>query len=656
MVSSDHPVNIGKGVSALIDQETSGATSKSGTVIHTHKRDESKSGNSSALELFENGIHFDQNAQCSKVSKEDQSSLPPVELHATVTNRRANRKSEMATEHPDIPQNTSTIKAGQESGLVTDNSFLGATALGVRTQGPKSSSMPRPLSTTNLLAADKVCAPRRSISLFPKKHASMHWMIPTSPANDNPGSNSIPSSKTLGTFGTPTRTSGLEFRGHPSLEGSPLHHLSPAYLLQRMRKKRVQRDGTFQTGSKVEVPSTALEPFASQNQVQPAQDLWEANRSPVRGSKALNLPPMVPGEARITPAIIQEEVDYLREEVSKVDQLKWMKNRKVTDPPEADNVWIEDTIKDITNEGHKIAAKPVSILTITTTGSAQSGSRSSQSSGKSDKQINPNLFTTQKSGSRRSIQAERKMADKTSPPNHRRSSLLKLTPEGQIVPTDITSTDSFGPHKIQGMGAGVPSPSTSISVPAVEKENEAVGLTGTWTPPETNSDLGRDVDLAPHHAPPASTLMTTGTHAPVEYQKYLEYKNPQKRVLRRPQLAVEQLFQGLIQAMPGAYPLLLEGDVDTEDHFKKTESPGTRTERDLAQADGDLWDTICEFFTVTRCHVEVILRLYWSVVGPVFDSKSSYWERNKSGNATVMDCLAFLLAVPGALCGLLVFV
>ena len=655
MVSSDHPVHIGKGVSALLNQETSGATSKSGTVIHTQKGDASGSETSSALELFENGIQFNQNAQSSKVNKEDQGSPPYIELHATGTSRRANRESKFATEHPAMPQNTSTPKLAQESGLITDNSFLGVTALGVHTQGPESSSMPRPLSATNLFTADKVPAPRQSISLFPKKHSSMHWLIRPSPANDNPELNFIPRSKTLDTLGTPTRTSGLGFGGHPSLEGSPLHRLSPTYLLQRVRKKRVQRDATFQTRSEVEVPSTALESLAKQSQVQPAQDLWEADRSPVRGGKAMNLSTKLSKEARITPAIIQEEIDCRRKEVSKVDELNWMKNRKVTDPPKIDNIWIEDTIKDITNEGHKIVVNPVSTLTITTTGSAQSGSGSSQSREKPDKQVNPDTFTTQERVSRRLNQAERNTVDKTSPPSRRRSSLLKLTPEGQIVPTDITSTDRNGLHNNHSRRVRLPSPSTSISVPAVEKENDAVTLTGRWVSPETHSGLDRDVDFVRHQAPPVSTL-PIGTHAPVWYQKHLTYNEPQKQILQRPRLSGEQLLQDLILVMPGAYPFLPGGDDDTDALFKKTKVPGTLKAQELVQADANLWNAICEFFVVARCHVEVILRLYWSIAGPVFDSKSSYWARNKSGNATVMDCVAFLLAVPGAISSLLVFV
>ncbi|KJK83612.1 hypothetical protein H634G_01741 [Metarhizium anisopliae BRIP 53293] len=58
---------------------------------------------------------------------------------------------------------------------------------------------------------------------------------------------------------------------------------------------------------------------------------------------------------------------------------------------------------------------------------------------------------------------------------------------------------------------------------------------------------------------------------------------------------------------------------------------------------------ITEYLETVRCHLLAFFLLYWEIVGPVFNSRSEYWARNRRHESTLGDCFALLLALPGAI-------
>ncbi|KHN96037.1 uncharacterized protein MAM_06142 [Metarhizium album ARSEF 1941] len=56
-----------------------------------------------------------------------------------------------------------------------------------------------------------------------------------------------------------------------------------------------------------------------------------------------------------------------------------------------------------------------------------------------------------------------------------------------------------------------------------------------------------------------------------------------------------------------------------------------------------------EHLEMVRCHLLAFFLLYWDIVGPVFDSGSEYWERNRRHESTLADCFALVVALPGAI-------
>lgn len=650
-----HSVNNEKELPSPSDYDTSGATTKSETVVHTRRTSvSSESTPSAALQLFENDITFDHQAQSSRGQREQKAPFPFPHLSTTGSARRVRSGSEAGRDQPSLAEDNLSTKAALGSEVPKGDSFLDLPALGGPfSQGRGSGSTPRPHSTTDLLSAEKRGTPKRGISLFPKKHRSAHWLNRVTPPSESPGSSSIPSSKTLTALLTPTPTSEVGEKTHPLLEGSPLHRLSPTHLLQRVRKKRMQRAGTLTIRNELEPPATALESLTNLSQAQQVPSHTKPDRSPVSDGKVLSRLEGISAEAEVTPMEIREDMYYLKKEVAKVDKLKWMKERKASDPLQTDTAWIEGTIKDITEKGDRVKNNPASTSTITTTGCVRPVSVSNQSNENKTKAARP---MAESNGSRKPHRAVSDMASKISPQNRRQSSLLRLTSEGQIVPIDITSMEPLSQDPPRKEVDHYHRASTFTFAKGPEKENAILVADYLATFPETRGNSGQHLGEARVQDP---LLSRPGTRpqTPEKRSKDQIYGHQQESTHQRPLQNPEQLLQSLIQAIPGAYPCRLEDEGDTDDLFAAVNmGQAIQHLRDLGNDNGDLWDATKEFLFVARCHIEVTLRLYWSVAGPVFDSRSQYWMRNNKGNATLLDGLAFVLAVPGAFLGLLVFV
>jgi hypothetical protein len=94
-------------------------------------------------------------------------------------------------------------------------------------------------------------------------------------------------------------------------------------------------------------------------------------------------------------------------------------------------------------------------------------------------------------------------------------------------------------------------------------------------------------------------------------------------------------------AVPGSFPDPNLGIVSA-DGDQGLSSDGSTVNRNFH-------DATDEFLRMVRCHIIESFLLYWDIVSPIFDSRSEFWERNKRYESTLADCLALILALPGAL-------
>ena len=69
-----------------------------------------------------------------------------------------------------------------------------------------------------------------------------------------------------------------------------------------------------------------------------------------------------------------------------------------------------------------------------------------------------------------------------------------------------------------------------------------------------------------------------------------------------------------------------------------------------------LWHVITELLKAVHAQFFIWFWLYWDIVGPVFNFRSEYWERNARNESTLADCAATFLAVPGGLGAVSIFV
>ncbi len=126
-----------------------------------------------------------------------------------------------------------------------------------------------------------------------------------------------------------------------------------------------------------------------------------------------------------------------------------------------------------------------------------------------------------------------------------------------------------------------------------------------------------------------------------------------KQLMRAPRSRERTEHAGWMEgmSMPGAYPTHLDAEDDIDDPFESTTTSERATGPAAREGEGDRWASTKPTLRTAYHHLKALLALYWKIVWPVFQYRSEFWERNERREATTMDALALVLAMPTAVMG-----
>lgn len=648
-----------------VSQDASGLTSgSSGTVVHTPHRHSLEAVNPAAQELFENGISFN----TLRYSAEENTGSS--EAYITLVRPKGNVeppstegvRSESPLRHHEDQEGALSTRVDYDSGNPRRDPFLDISALGeATTQGQSSTSIPQPLFVSEV-PSPMHSTPARSFRLLLSK------------GNRNKRPEPIPivtSSSELGLLRTPMSSVTQAALTEPLASGEeahPSHRSSPTRLLQYLKKRRRTKSVRLQSRREQTVTSRGLNSVTNMHLAQPALSP-ETRIAVPKANKPPSPQDAPPKEGVLARDKIKKDLDFLKAEVEKIDELHWMTEKKGLHPLPTDHEWIEGAIRDITAKSDQVMEIPVSTPTTTTTGYdplASSLNPNRETAGGKTKSLprhmmdrpsaKPTLSAagTDSTGSRQ----------KTVP-----SSLLSLTPDGQIVPIDITSMSTYGLASNQRESPGALERQRSGGMERKDPWN-STSPTSTFAVDEVKGISVKPWDLLRNrrpNRPPKRNYPRTQRQAAASKTIQLNhspsgdprrgpvYPRPEWRVWRMV-LGAGDSFGRLMRHCPGAYPFHL--DVEEDIAARSRGLPMVRNSKSnrMRNESKGTFDTVREFLFVARCHVEVFVRLYWTLAGPIFDPSSEYWVRNTKDEATFGDGVTFVLAMPGAFLGLLAFV
>ncbi|KFH47109.1 hypothetical protein ACRE_019690 [Hapsidospora chrysogenum ATCC 11550] len=628
------------------------ASRSPGTTARTSNRGSWEVAKSAAQELLENGIRFD---HADEPNPANLNKLEPGNVLPT---------------HPDgRTQLPSTSTAQIEAGLGVrpsapaehgsrrsdGDSFLAIGALGQReAQGQDSTFPARSFALIHTLMLDGHLVPttgREKGSMEPESRA---------------GSRSSVNAKNSVGQGNPTDL-GLQLDGadSPSIDVSPRHKLSPRRLLRHLKKKRHQdrnhREGRNETATRGDLTMDLLRPTR----------LPDATNVVLKGDKLLPYQATAPRKEISTRDCIKRDLDLLKTEVAKVDDLNRMNGKAEWVPHAVNCEWVEDAIRRIEKKGTEAMALPVS--TPTTTATTTTGC------GLPNHPLNLNLEVAKReTGDQGQLIKYRPCPEPTwtlantnmkSPRQKNASSpLVRLTPEGKIAPTEITSTinpdpandQSAYPATLEDQGDRAMELTGPVHKSSPTSMSAAVGSKGS---PVKCRDLFRIRSLKqkdgilPHQDELASrttqvrylsggTLRRASTHPTPNWK--------QRAIIPRP----ENFSQFYMQGYPGAYPCHLDVEEDIAARFggiTKTNKGNMNRQSTWEKLVG-VWMAAGAVFFVARSHLESFARLYWAFTGPVFNPWSAYWVRHAKKEATLSDGVAMVLAMPGVFVSLVALV
>ena len=654
--------------------EASGTTSQtSGTVIHTPHRRSVIRDKPAALELFENGISFDYAERFSEDKLESGNNNVSKSSPVLLTSRNTNMPGEVDQNPaefermPGVKDSLST-RANHGSEQSNADSFLEKAA-----PGDKASwgSIPRPLSTNNLLQPMKGSTPARSFSLSSSKKHRRRLM-----ANQNTGASELGGSQFRKPTQAPADYTMKEDQNPPVSVGTPSHSLSPRQLWSHLKKITSPHIGSALDRSTGEATGQSLSPLTTMNiaQRQPSPK----TRVGADSQETQTIPSHQVQLHRIsTEYSIREDMDYLKREVAKADQLHWMKEKKQLGPHNVDVQWIEGTIQDIKDRGDEIKDSPACTPTITTTGSDPERSGMSRE----DILARDGTQNTHMRAARLNCEEQAPSATGSKPATcqtkTKLSSLVKLTPEGQIVPIDITSMDSVvleQQPKEKHQFLKMLHDHHNKTPKQAEGQHSTSPMSTSTLEQKTTADLDSNRLLgaqAKRHKTHRMRRPKPGTQTPVCSAGPVVVKTANEKRLATSAMQAypetvwkatlerqeDERLQRLMRTCPGAYPSHLDVVDVTVARFAgpRLNQIGGTAHLLQTPSSGNLWRALLEFLFVVRCHIVVVARLYWGLAGPVFSSSSEYWVRNYAGKATLKDGVAFILAIPGAFAGLLVF-
>ena len=646
----------------------------SGTVVRTPHGRSLEVARSAAQELFENGISFNNSEHFGERDVRNDgahdSSAPPMGDVVRPTTRRA-RIDPPHIQREVLEENLSTRADHGSVGSERD-SFLDISALGeAASQGQSSTIIPRPFPKSDLLKPQKPSTLRRRTILFRNKHKRYRRLDQGSSHMPSPELHSVKSLRISATHKTPTEALAPPGETHQSNGASSHHRSSPTHLLQYLKKDRraqacrpLDREGeTF--ASRELRPMTNLRP--TQRETSPDTQIGRPKVENLSSLKETALKSEIP-----TRDGIKRDLDLLETEVAKLSGLYWMNEQIRPNPLLVDHEWIEGTIGDIAEK----ATRDMGVLpftpTTTTTGSdhptsasnpnretggqRQSGWRGRAKSHPYEKPI----WSTADVESMASLQ-------KTAP-----SSLLSLTPEGQIVPIDITSTRTYS---LARGWTDPPLPSKGQWNSGLEEKSfrHSMSPTSTFAVGRKVSTFPKTRDLLRAQKPDKDSERSqtrTTRHLALD-SKAIEVNHsssggPRKGLVhseldgKTPKMSpkLQNSLRNLTKDCPGAYPFYLDVEEDTDARFETTlkRMISNLTGKTGKEEAVGTFDAVRNFVLVARCHISILVHLYWSLTGPIFDPSSEYWVRNAKGEATLMDGITFVLAIPCAFLGLLVFV
>lgn len=327
---------------------------------------------------------------------------------------------------------------------------------------------------------------------------------------------------------------------------------------------------------------------------------------------------------------IHQDMSTLREKMCHLN-----KNGTVTkgrgNMCDTDYEWIEDTIRDITKKGMEVMEESACTHITTTIGCDQKKLETREKQAGAS-QLAPQ---TRLGGG----EDESNCYQPAMPPSSdKKKRSPKKTPQntsedisGTTQPTqlDIISTRHLA--------------ATKQRVEGLVRES-AVPARKTKRTPKTNKD-----------AQPAMRLGDDDRRDKLMEQKSQTTNREELALGHTPATAILQTMPVDLGAprgirMPGSYPDILEDGEGIDDRS------GDYTKMAISTLDirekpdhGNLLQENDGVFYALLKQVVFLFKLYWKIVGPVFDPQSVYWQRQARQEATSLDSIVLVMALPGAI-------
>ncbi|KND87903.1 hypothetical protein TOPH_07468 [Tolypocladium ophioglossoides CBS 100239] len=621
--------------------------SSTATVIRTPHRQSLADLTPSAWELFANGISFDGSESSSARGHQDVPVSPRASVEEDCT-PAVGRSAEAASSpghmaSRDIPllqittPGKTTVKlADSPAKTPTKVSFLDRRAKRqIDPGGRDTKNLDLPAgSRAAVHVSQQTLSPKRSFSLLRRKTG----LTPPQPPDLNPRESverdSATSRKRSGTLEAATRDTLAEIRMQTPAGRSPLRRFMPAYGTFKMRRRDESRN---RHGSEEEVSLSALHPVTSLGQTQKCRSL-EPTRTFLALKPAAVAQELMAGNPASAGDMTRSGTVNPRENSNNMKLLELPGGHSAQNQSNADDEWIENAIRDITNKGNEFTDECVSTpITITT------GSDHPTSSWNLAKRLEESPKGPQRPARRRQLSRVMYNLPDLGPP------------DGSPMATVMRRSPSASPSATQG-GWGEATDTTSTGhVEATKQQTETVAMryskrTGTGekqgvmqcsTSPKSTYMPWADKTLGDDKRANLAAVQETGQKG--DLGETLPEGRGERPMDTRPDGLEEW---SLTVRVPGGFPAHLGAEDGIGGLFRGTG----------AEAEGSLWTAVKEASWSVHCHATALLALYWEMVGPVFDSGSEYWERNARNDATLVDGFALVLAVPGAILGTVVLV
>lgn len=373
----------------------------------------------------------------------------------------------------------------------------------------------------------------------------------------------------------------------------------------------------------------------------------------------------VPGQGtKLACDKIKRDIKFLKEEVAKLDERDdTMKqdstlNRHFTSQQGANPARVQSVEKRGMVKG-TFACTP----TTTTTGFGRPTYKSNPR-GVPVKAPNGNLASTLQSCKKLTLR-EANAASEILSQRQKPSSLLKLTPDWQIIPIDITPTSSHDSnHPIMGNRAILPTPFSDRKRFQTQGESKQFSMSQTYTSipdqrdPMVITKAGLPMRTPKRHIyPPKGPRTMPQVSSPPSKHKVIE--GIQARILPERQAQVRGSRRmgslGCLMARyPGTYPSHQDAVGGIDGRFVM---PTTRPRHGRINTDkdnGELYRThgrITSVVSVASHQLEALMRLSWILASPFFNASFACWTRWNRGEIGVVDGVMFVLAIPGAVLG-----